>query len=97
MHCLSGCVLFCERPQLILVCLLMPVILWACPAMLLMLERINTSEFDSINVLCLGTPPHTTDICCYTCQVVLQKLLCAVDAGGLPDDLKQYLKQIALI
>lgn len=97
MHCLLGCVLFCQPAPLMLVCFVIPVILWAFPATLLMLERINTSEFDSINVLGLGTLPHTTDICCYTCQVALQKLLGAVDAGSLPDDLKHYLKQIALI
>ena len=47
--------------------LFMSVILWACPAVLLMLavEHINTSNFDSINVLGLGTLPHTPDIWSY--------------------------------
>lgn len=77
--------------------LFMSVILWACPAVLLMLavEHPNTCNFDSVNMLGLGRLPQTPDIWCYLSGGAPESVS-AVDAGRLPDELRRHVMQLAL-
>lgn len=77
---------FCQtQPIPSYVFLLMSVILWSCFAVLLMLlaGHINTSNFDSFNILGLGRLPHASDFWFYILNCSSEKGHCVVEVASL--------------